>query len=518
MQGKIIWMAAFLAFGLAAKPKPDKTTVYIVGDSLAANKDWHKYPLAGWGQILSHFFDQQVTIKNKAVDGATTHSFFKEGHWKPVIDSVQNGDYVLIEFGHNDEKVDLPGIGVQLPEYRANLLQIIKEVRAKAGIPVLLTPVSRRSFENGKFQDTHRAYADAIRGIGTENHVSIIDLEQKTEQLLRGLGDEGSKKMYNWVDSAAMYASYPKGVSDNTHLSITGAYQVAAYIARGIEANRLPVSKHIRNIEQVRKLAPASPAFHSDPLHPDYSADTLTIAERKFSDFQFKEFENNEHILPYRLHEPSAIEKGKKYPLVLFLHGAGERGWDNRRQLMRYTTVSFWKDHACYVLAPQCPDRPPFGPDGDDVWVQTNFGAQSSHMRDKPSWPLAMVMQLVDEFIKKNRDHIDTDRIYITGLSMGGFATWEILQREGNKFAAAVPVCGGADLDYASKLTEIPIWVFHGDADNTVPVKRSRDIVAAITAAGGHPKYSELPGVGHGAWVNAYNDPKTWDWLFMQKK
>ena len=101
---------------------------------------------------------------------------------------------------------------------------------------------------------------------------------------------------------------------------------------------------------------------------------------------------------------------------------------------------------------------------------------------------------------------------------MGGFATWELLQREGAKFAAAVPVCGGADLDYAPKLTHIPIWVFHGDADNTVPVTRSRDIVKSITEAGGHPKYTELAGVGHGAWVNTYNDPKVWQWLFAQRK
>ena len=127
-----------------------------------------------------------------------------------------------------------------------------------------------------------------------------------------------------------------------------------------------------------------------------------------------------------------------------------------------------------------------------------------------------MAMDLIDRTISENP--IDSKRIYLTGLSMGGFATWEILQREGEKFAAAIPVCGGADLAFADKLVNLPLWVFHGGSDEIVKTQRSRDIVTAITAKGGHPKYSEYPGVGHGAWTATYANPEVWNWLFAQRK
>lgn len=253
-----------------------------------------------------------------------------------------------------------------------------------------------------------------------------------------------------------------------------------------------------------------------DPIHPDYKKDSLKKWEKQFSDFSFHVYGKNNHVLPYRFHAPNNIEKGKKYPLVLFMHGAGERGFDNRLQFMRFTTTPFWEKYACYILAPQCPAKPVNGPDGEAVWVQTNFGATLHTMKPQPSWPLGLSMELLDKIIKEN--NVDLDRIYITGLSMGGFATWEILQREGNKFAAAMPVCGGADMAFAPKFSKIPIWVFHGDADNTVPVSRSRDIVKAIKTNGGNPIYTEFPGIGHGAWAVTYNDQKVWDWLFTQHK
>jgi predicted peptidase len=253
-----------------------------------------------------------------------------------------------------------------------------------------------------------------------------------------------------------------------------------------------------------------------NPLNPDYNAAPLQDWEKKFATFQFNEYKKDGHVLPYRFHQPEKIEHGKKYPLVLFFHGAGERGLDNRKQFLRFTTIPFWDKYPCYVLAPQCPTYITGKPEEGSTWVQTSFGANSHTMNAQPTWSMQMAMELLDKVMADK--HIDHNRIYVTGLSMGGFATWEILQREGSIFAAAVPVCGGADLNYASQLINIPLWVFHGDADNTVPVKRSRDMVAAITAAGGHPKYTELPGVGHGAWAVTYIKPELWDWLFSQVK
>jgi predicted peptidase len=113
---------------------------------------------------------------------------------------------------------------------------------------------------------------------------------------------------------------------------------------------------------------------------------------------------------------------------------------------------------------------------------------------------------------------VDTQRVYITGLSMGGFATWELLQREPEKFAAAMPICGGGDLAFAGTLAHVPLWIFHGGADDTVQPKRSRDMAAALVAAGGQPIYTEYPGAGHDVWGQTYSDAKVWDWLFAQKR
>jgi poly(3-hydroxybutyrate) depolymerase len=250
-------------------------------------------------------------------------------------------------------------------------------------------------------------------------------------------------------------------------------------------------------------------------LSPDYASAPLKDWEQQYNVFQFKVYEKDEHVLPYRFYQPVA-ESGKKYPLVLLMHGAGERGFDNRLQLSRLKGLPFWEKDPCFVIAPQCPERPADNTDGESVWVKTSFGVPSHTMQDKPTWPMQMTMELLKKIIADNP--IDPDHIYVTGLSMGGFATWELIQRMPDLFAAAIPVCGGGDTALAGKLVHIPLWVFHGGADPTVMVQRSRDMVKCITDAGGHPKYTEYPGVGHNAWSQTYNNPEVWNWLFAQKK
>ncbi|HTJ79204.1 MAG TPA: prolyl oligopeptidase family serine peptidase [Rariglobus sp.] len=251
-----------------------------------------------------------------------------------------------------------------------------------------------------------------------------------------------------------------------------------------------------------------------NPLTPDYTAYPEQKWEAKFKDFAFRTFSQEGQTLPYRIYHPAVMEPGKKYPLVLFMHGAGERGIDNRKQFLRFApTIEFWKKYPCIVLAPQCPDLSQTIK-GEGVWVQTSFGALKHTMNATPPWPMRLARALLAQTIKDNP--VDTHRIYVTGLSMGGFATWDLIQRAPDEFAAAMPVCGGADLAFAPQLAHLPIWVFHGDADDTVPVSRSRDMVAALKAAGGHPVYTEFPGVGHGAWGPTYSTPEIWDWLFAQ--
>ncbi len=258
------------------------------------------------------------------------------------------------------------------------------------------------------------------------------------------------------------------------------------------------------------------PGATPNPLAPDFAAAPLQEWEKQFTAFQFKGLEGGGHLLPYRFYAPPQLEPGKKYPLVLFFHGAGERGLDNRIQFLRFKgVVNFWESHPCFVIVPLCPLR--IGNrDGESVWVQTGFGDPQHTMKPAPPWPTQLAMELLDKTIAGNP--VDPNRVYVTGLSMGGFATWDILQREPDKFAAAVPICGGADLSFAGKLAHIPIWIFHGGADTTVQPRRSRDMVAALTAAGGHPKYTEYPGVGHDAWSRTYSNPEVWDWLFAQTR
>lgn len=253
-----------------------------------------------------------------------------------------------------------------------------------------------------------------------------------------------------------------------------------------------------------------------DPLKPDYANDPLKEWEKPFHSFSFNVHKEGKRSLPYRFHQPEKLERGKKYPLVLFMHGAGERGIDNRKQLYRLAGERFWEKYPCYVLSPQCPPKNDSIPYSEYVWVDTEFGDSVHSMKKSPTWTMKLVINLLDKIIKNNK--IDRDRIYVTGLSMGGFATWELIQRMPDKFAAAVPVCGGGDLEYAPKLSSIPLWVFHGNADKRVPVQRSRNMVEAITNFGGHPKYTEYPGVPHDSWTLTYKNPEVWDWMFSQKK
>lgn len=221
------------------------------------------------------------------------------------------------------------------------------------------------------------------------------------------------------------------------------------------------------------------------------------------------EYRAHGDTLRYRLYQPAG---DAKLPLILFLHGAGERGRDNEAQLghsARYLLDSlFQKQHPCIVLAPQCPNGL--------RWVETDWKLPKHTQPDTLSRPMALLLPLLDSLLKVLP--VDTNRIYITGLSMGGFGTWDLIQRYPGRFAAAVPVCGGGDEAQAAQLAHIPLWVFHGAKDNVVTVNRSRNMVAAVKKAGGKPRYTEYPQLKHNCWDSTYSNPKLYDWLFAQSK
>ena len=209
---------------------------------------------------------------------------------------------------------------------------------------------------------------------------------------------------------------------------------------------------------------------------------------------------------------PANVEAGRKYPLVVFLHGAGERGDDPRVLLKHFFEPMLADDrraeNPCFILAPQCPEGGRWGsrhwrdPDGEDAG-----------MRDE----LAAAADLVDATVAAHP--VDPDRVYLTGLSMGGYGTFDWLAREPGRFAGAVTVCGGGDPATAGQFKDVPLWVAHGDADPAVPVERSREIVAALRDAGGSPIYVEYPGVDHFSWVPTYGTRGgAVEWLFRQRR
>lgn len=229
--------------------------------------------------------------------------------------------------------------------------------------------------------------------------------------------------------------------------------------------------------------------------------------------FDAKTFTGTRCTLPYRILSPVEMKPGTLYPLVIFLHGAGQRGEGNIRQLSNggalFADPMNRAAFPTFAVFPQCPE--------DKRWVEVNWGAPTSHQQPaEPSDPMSNVLELIPTLMKSLP--IDPKRVYVIGLSMGGFGTWDLIARKPEWFAAAVPICGGADDSTAPRIASIPTWVFHGDKDTTVKPERSRSMVEALRQVGGKVKYSELPGVNHSSWLQALANPDLLPWLFAQKR
>jgi predicted peptidase len=222
-------------------------------------------------------------------------------------------------------------------------------------------------------------------------------------------------------------------------------------------------------------------------------------------------FESGTHTqkgfpLPYRLLKPEKIEPGKKYPVVLFLHGMGERGTDNAAQLKNRATrladTDLRAKHLCFLLVPQCPVS--------SFWGLAPKNAPKGDALDT-------ALDLLDSTIRKYP--IDKSRIYVMGLSMGGMATFNALKARPRFFAAALPISGSGDAKAAKSYSSTAVWIFHGEKDTIVNPQSSRDIAAALKKAGSSKsKITLFPSVGHDAWTPALRGTETWDWLFAQKR
>ncbi|MGH7600132.1 MAG: prolyl oligopeptidase family serine peptidase [bacterium] len=208
----------------------------------------------------------------------------------------------------------------------------------------------------------------------------------------------------------------------------------------------------------------------------------------------------------YLLFVPKEYDHKKKYPLVLWLHGGGARGdslkliisWGDKHGPLFIARTDNQSAYPCFILAPQCPL--------DKLWSDPDS--------EKPRDEIRLMLEILDSIQKEFR--IDDSRLYVMGISMGGYGTWDIIARRPNMFAAAIPICGGGNPAKAALMKNTSVWAFHGDEDNMVDVKESRRMIEAITRAGGKPRYTEYQGVGHNAWERAFAEPDFLSWIFAQ--
>ncbi len=242
-------------FLLVSSSCAKQITIYTIGDSTMANKPKAEInPERGWGQMLPQYFNNQVTIKNKAVNGRSTRSFLKENRWDSIYKELKRGDFVFIQFGHNDGKItDSTRYTNPQASYRHNLIRFVEDTRLKGANPVLFTSISRRNFnENGSLIDTHGNYTLVTRMVADEYKVQLIDLQYFTEVMEETYGREKSKKLHLSF-AAGEHEYYSNGISDNTHLSVIGANYVAQLAVRDLYLNNKKLKKYILNNDFLHK-------------------------------------------------------------------------------------------------------------------------------------------------------------------------------------------------------------------------------------------------------------------------
>lgn len=233
-----------LAFVL---PPKKKVKVYLIGDSTMCHYEMNRAPLTGWGMPFAYFFDSTVAVDNRAKGGRSTRTFISENRWQPVADSLHEGDYVLIQFGHNDEAKEpqYKERYTPVPDYKNNLIKFINETRAKNANPVLITPVSRMRFnKEGIAEETHKEYTAAVWEVGNAYNVPVIDLDKKSRELLQQLGPATSKLLFMQLDSL-QHPNYPNGQKDNTHFTEFGARRMAEIVLAEVRNLKLELAERI---------------------------------------------------------------------------------------------------------------------------------------------------------------------------------------------------------------------------------------------------------------------------------
>ncbi|MEI7831860.1 MAG: GDSL-type esterase/lipase family protein [bacterium] len=460
------WTATAPAVLPLPEPLKANDSIVALGDTITAQGGYLKQMQAVFAQSLP---DLGIgSIINAGVAGDKVASLVARFD-KDVL--AKKPTVVTINIGL-DDVWQAPHDEAVLEAYRKKVTLMVEKAQA-SGIHVVL--VSPTIIQEDPAQEVNQClprYVATMRAIAVEKHCGFVDLHA---MLLAALTQKPADTKGNWL------------TSDGVHMGMRGDAIMALGILRALAVPDEKITATMINV-QPRTLTPAD-------------------------DFEPRVFippGATKYVLPYRYGRPPQPEAGRRYPLILCLHGSGERGNSNIGQvnIFRPLLDKIVAKTSCYVLVPQIP--------GNQIWATFGWSCKTSVMQPEATPMMAMVRQLVDKIVAE--ESVDTDRIYVVGMSMGGYGTWEAIQRWPELFAAAVPICGGGDVTQAGKLTTLPIWAWHGDADNQISIDKTRAMIDAITAAGGHPKVTYLPKVGHNAWSKAYADPQLVEWLLQQSR
>ncbi len=248
MKKKLLLLVGIVAL-IAAMPEK-KRTIWLCGDSTIAIKETKTYPETGWGMPFVYFWDSAVEIKNLAKNGRSTKTFISENLWQQVVDGAKEGDYVFIQFGHNDESPEKVERYASPEVFKANLVKFVTESRAKKAIPVLLTPVSRRKFDTaGNALETHIAYSSYVKEVAAQEQVLFIDLDTKSRELYQKFGKENSTWLFMQLKPGE-HPNYPDGRIDNTHFTELGARLIAQIVLQEFKKLNTDLNQNIRGAKK----------------------------------------------------------------------------------------------------------------------------------------------------------------------------------------------------------------------------------------------------------------------------
>ncbi|TLM79865.1 rhamnogalacturonan acetylesterase [Microbulbifer harenosus] len=244
---QLFTVSALLAAG-ATCAADSETTVFMAGDSTMAIKEIKDYPETGWGVPFAVFFEDSVKVDNRAMNGRSTRTFIEEGRWAGIMDELKAGDYVIIQFGHNDESESKKDRYTTPEQYKINLSRFINDVRKAKAEPILMSPITRRYFEGEhKIKHTH-PYAPLVREVAAEEKVEFIDMEVVTREYFQAMGDRDSALRFMHI-APDLHPNYPVGVRDDTHLNNLGAREVAQLVLAELRKREHPLAKRLRNAD-----------------------------------------------------------------------------------------------------------------------------------------------------------------------------------------------------------------------------------------------------------------------------